>query len=335
MWRNVLILLSVLFVVLGLGLEASAIVSDPGSLSCADYAPKIEQDFILLAQSKPLSGSALESACQAYTQQALKDSGEWVQFNCQKKLSMSPQLFSTDSKTHLSRCKSTAGTVIDSDNKKRQEYLNKCRPAGGAAGVTSSGLSGGVSEADCQAYATRAIKDTQEWERLQCKSKLKTAPQVFSLEREKHLKRCRSTDAKTIESDDNQRDAYLKQCRSAAGQSGTTTVTPPKPPPTKDSKGLSGEWEVTITDLRSLKQNRYVYSFTFTENHFDGKYLVPKDNISKFQGDISSDGTRIQFIQTSSGYNASFAGKKVGQNKFEGGACDSRGGILSFTLKKK
>jgi hypothetical protein len=74
---------------------------------------------------------------------------------------------------------------------------------------------------------------------------------------------------------------------------------------------------------------------TFTGNHFDGKYLVPKDNISKFKGDISSDGTRIQFTQTSSGYNASFAGKKVGQNKFDGGACDSRGGILSFTLRKK
>ncbi len=104
---------------------------DAGS-SCAGSTIPDQPGSILLAQGKPLSGSVLEQACRAYADQGMKDSQQWEQRRCREKLNIAPQLFTTEYKSHYTRCMSSVGTSIESDNATRQDYLRRC-----GAGSTS------------------------------------------------------------------------------------------------------------------------------------------------------------------------------------------------------
>jgi hypothetical protein len=209
-------------------------------------------------------------------------------------------------------------------------------------------LSGSALEAACRTTADKALKDSQEWDRLGCSAKLHVAPQVFSPQYNIHFDRCKSTMGTVIQSDQESRDKYLFQCRGAGTSIGTVTSTTstnttsttttgttlPKPTERSDNT-LGGEWAISLLDLRTLKTYDYVYKLTFNGPSFEGSYSEPKGNPSRFQGSISSDGARIEYKQTDQGYLANFAGRKVGTNRFDGAVCDTRGNIFTFTLFRK
>jgi len=104
---------------------------DAGS-SCAGSTIPDQPGTILLAQGKPLSGSVLEQACSAYADRGVKDSQQWEQRRCREKLNIALQLFTTEYRSHYTRCMSSVGTSIESDNATRQDYLRRCD-----AGMTS------------------------------------------------------------------------------------------------------------------------------------------------------------------------------------------------------
>ncbi len=218
-------------------------------------------------------------------------------------------------------------------------------------------LSGNVLDQACRDHAGRALRDSQEWERSGCSAKLHLTSQLFSLDYNTHLSRCKGTLGTTIRDDQTGREDLLAKCKGTAATPPLPTsavslstppspplappvsVTPPAPPPPsqpgQQGKTLSGVWEISLLDLKTLKGYRYTYTLTFTGNQFEGKYLVPGDNPSKFQGFISSDGSRIQHTQIHGNYRGNFAGRRVGTDKFEGAVCDSQGNIFQFTLNKK
>lgn len=74
-----------------------------------------------------LSGAALEKGCGSYADRAVQNATEWEQFQCQKKLNVSPQLFDTDRTYHLKRCFGSAGTAIASDLQSMENDLKMCR----------------------------------------------------------------------------------------------------------------------------------------------------------------------------------------------------------------
>jgi hypothetical protein len=207
-------------------------------------------------------------------------------------------------------------------------------------------LSGGALEAACRTSADRALKDSQEWERLGCSAKLHVSPQLFSPQYNVHFDRCKSTTGTVIQSDQESRDKYLSQCRGAGTSTGTATQTTATTTSSTTTAGtslmkqpsdntLGGDWVVSLLDLRTLKTYDYIYKLTFSGPSFEGLYSDPKGNPSRFQGSISGDGARIEYTQTDQGYKANFAGRKVGANRFDGAVCDSRGNIFTFTLYKK
>ncbi len=213
-------------------------------------------------------------------------------------------------------------------------------------------LSGNVLEQACQTHAQRALRDSQEWERLGCSKKLQTTSQLFSLDFNDHLLRCKRTVGTAIKDDQDGREALLAKCRGAASQPPqppryTPPSTPPPPPPRPpvptpppsqpDQEGnkLGEVWAIDLVDLKTLREYHYTYTFTFKGNQFVGKYLTPGNNPSMFQGFISSDGSRIQYTQIYGDYRGNYAGRKKGYNRFEGAVCDSQGNIFLFTLDKK
>ncbi len=220
-------------------------------------------------------------------------------------------------------------------------------------------LSGNVLEQACRDHAGRALRDSQEWERSGCSAKLHMTSQLFSLDYNTHLNRCKVTLGTAISDDRKGREDLLAKCRGTAPPPPPIRPTPPPPPPPpsvppspppvsitpptppppsqpgQEGKRLSGVWEIGLLDLKTLQEYRYTYSLTFTGNQFEGKYLIPGNNPSKFQGFVSSDGSRIQYTQVHGSYRGNFAGRKVGADKFEGAVCDSQGNIFLFTLNKR
>jgi hypothetical protein len=74
-----------------------------------------------------LSGAELENACQQYADKAVKYAKEWELLQCQKKLSVSPQLMDTDRNYHLTRCRNSVGTTISADLQSMEKDLIPCR----------------------------------------------------------------------------------------------------------------------------------------------------------------------------------------------------------------
>lgn len=87
----------------------------------------------LFAQTA-LGGAELENACQVYADKAVKLAIEWEQLQCQKKLNVAPQLFTTDRNYHYSRCKNSVGTTIAADLQSMENELKPCRGASGTPG---------------------------------------------------------------------------------------------------------------------------------------------------------------------------------------------------------
>lgn len=87
----------------------------------------------LIAQTA-LSGADLENACQVYADKAVKLANEWEQLQCQKKLNVAPQLFTTDRNYQYGRCKNSVGTTIAADLQSMEDELKPCRGASGKPG---------------------------------------------------------------------------------------------------------------------------------------------------------------------------------------------------------
>jgi hypothetical protein len=84
----------------------------------------------LFAQAA-LGGAALENGCQAYANKAVKYANEWEQLQCQKKLNVAPQLFTTEKNYHYNRCKNSVGTTIAADLQSMENELKPCRGVSG------------------------------------------------------------------------------------------------------------------------------------------------------------------------------------------------------------
>jgi hypothetical protein len=84
----------------------------------------------------PLGGAELENGCQVYADKASKYATEWEQLQCQKKLNIAPQIFTSEGKYHYNRCKNTIGTAIASDIKSMEDFLVSCRGPVGTTGTT-------------------------------------------------------------------------------------------------------------------------------------------------------------------------------------------------------
>lgn len=261
-WKSISVFMSVMLTAVSVQAAVSAL--EPSSYSCQDGALPIEESPIILAAAQILSGSALEEACRAHAEQALKNSQEWERLGCAAKLHMTSQVFSLDLNSHVNRCKVTLGTAIRDDQEGREALLARCR---GVASPPSSS----------------------------------TTPPPSAL-------------------------------------SPPQSISPPPPSqPGQEGNRLSGVWEISLLDLKTLKGYRYTYTLTFAGNQFEGRYLNPGDNPSKFQGFISGDGYRIQYTQIDGNHRGNYAGKTAGRvfNRYEGAACDSQGNIFLFTLNKK
>jgi hypothetical protein len=81
-----------------------------------------------------LSGAELENACQVYADKAVKYGKEWEQLQCQKKLNVAKQLFTTDRNYYYTRCKNSVGTTMAADLESMENDLKLCRGVSGIPG---------------------------------------------------------------------------------------------------------------------------------------------------------------------------------------------------------
>ncbi len=96
-------------------------------------------------------------------------------------------------------------------------------------------LSGNVLEQACRDHAGRALRDSQEWDRLGCSAKLHLTSQVFSLDYNTHLSRCKGTLGTAIRDDQKGRENLLAKCRGTAPPPPPTPPSPPSTPPSPPS----------------------------------------------------------------------------------------------------
>ena len=84
-----------------------------------------------------LSGAALENGCRTYADKAVKNSKEWKERDCGKKLQLDIQVMDTDFNWQYKRCMGSVGTTIDTDLQIQETHLQKCRGVTAGTGVVT------------------------------------------------------------------------------------------------------------------------------------------------------------------------------------------------------
>ena len=138
LWRTVLVFVCVILA----AVSANAATLEWGTGEYPRGAQGRTDDAAtpILMAAAPLDGEALESGCLLYANRALLDSQEWQRLNCEEILGIDqPPYFQLQFEKHYDFCKRTLGTEIKNCDRKRGEFIKKCRAQ--TSGLTSTGSS--------------------------------------------------------------------------------------------------------------------------------------------------------------------------------------------------
>jgi hypothetical protein len=224
-------------------------------------------------------------------------------------------------------------------------------------------LGGAALETGCRAYADKAVKNAQEWKRLDCGKKLNLGVQLMDTDFNFHFNRCRNSIGTTIDTDLKFQEEHLKKCPGFAAGGGTQTqgtkppvmpppatqppvtppmgTRPPPPPPTDPptpppanpgAVSAADVWDLVVINSVTLGRSQQTYHIATLSGQFKARNVVA-DNL-ELEGSVS--GAAFEAVATDkTGYRANLYGRLVSTGRVEGTGCDNRGRGFSFALNKR